>query len=253
MDIRDAQEGRVLTRSLWFAFAALLVVVVAACGAGDATLSELDEVNSEKHTSPKPQDTLPGDLVGADRRKVDEGPVEFEAGEDGFELSVSPLPDTATTGLVPQVDPGSRTRVILLHHGGAVSVLSIEDDGALEDIDMEWLVATAMKALASVSPEPTASIPEPRRHTGVPGAAMTAVLTFDSEVCRNDGTVEAFGVVWELADPVPFAWQGMIPKEGLLTIVDDWDAAFAMADDTELRVTIGAIEDYCFSWDDDEG
>ncbi len=79
------------------------------------------------------------------------------------------------------------------------------------------------------------------------------MLTFDPEECRNVGTVEAFGVVWELVDAVPLDWQGTSPKEGTLTIVDDENATFAAADGTELRVTIGAHEGVCFGWDDEGG
>lgn len=75
------------------------------------------------------------------------------------------------------------------------------------------------------------------------------VLIFDPAQCRNSGTVEASGVVWELDDVVPLAWRGTGRREGALVIVNDLDAIFVGDDGTELRLTTGGHTDECVLWD----
>lgn len=309
-----------LSRFHWFALATALVLAVAACGGGYATVSEPDESNGEGVASSSPQDKLRGDLSGAGWVKVDAWPVAPEAGaatscpefdaivlgvgnvwnealwtkgearlshrvadvgpdagplvetagtvstacpsvelggtevtvsplslslDDGFELSAFPIPNRGTAGLLPKLDAGSQAWVIVLQHDNTVSVLTIEDDGSLDGTEVESIAALAVETMVS------AATTEPQRPSADPGSATSAVLSFDSEECRNRGTVEAFGVVWDLVDAVPFAWQGMSPKQGTLTIVDDENATFAAADGTELRVSIGPFEHDCFGWDDE--
>jgi hypothetical protein len=74
------------------------------------------------------------------------------------------------------------------------------------------------------------------------------LLTFDTELCRNSGTVEAFGEVWELAGSVPLGWRTAGERDGILTLIDSQNATFIADDGTELRVTLGGPEDICFPW-----
>ncbi len=173
--------------------------------------------------------------------------------EHSFKLSALPIRDGGTASLVLNVDTGSEAWLIVQQHKNVVSVLTVEDDGSLDDAAVAGLAVTATENLVAAAPYPGSSTTERQQPNAAPGAATSALLTFDSEECRNVGTVEAFGVVWELVDPVPLDWQGTSPSEGTLTIVDDENATFARADGTELRVTIGANEQPCFGWDDEGG
>jgi hypothetical protein len=85
--------------------------------------------------------------------------------------------------------------------------------------------------------------------TAPPGSATSALLIFDTEQCRNGGTVEAFGEVWQLAASVPRGWRTSGERYGMLTVIDSENATFIADDGTELRVTLGAQEDICFTWD----
>jgi len=75
----------------------------------------------------------------------------------------------------------------------------------------------------------------------------SAVLVFDTETCRNSGTVRASGVVWELVDAVPIAWQESGEQNGRLKTVDG-GALFTADDGTQLKVTDGPHEEECVGW-----
>jgi hypothetical protein len=85
--------------------------------------------------------------------------------------------------------------------------------------------------------------------TASSGTPTAALLIFDTALCRNSGSVEAFGEVWELADSLPLGWRTAGERDGMLTVIDDQNAAFIADDGTELRVTLGGHEDICFPWD----
>jgi hypothetical protein len=83
-------------------------------------------------------------------------------------------------------------------------------------------------------------------------ADTSAVLVFDTEKCRNSGTVRALGVVWELVDAVPVAWQESGERKGRLRAIDG-GALFTADDGTKLKVTDGPHEEECVGWPDTGG
>jgi hypothetical protein len=85
--------------------------------------------------------------------------------------------------------------------------------------------------------------------TASSGTATSVLLIFDIQQCRNSGTAEAFGDVWQLADSVQLGWRTSGERDGMLTVINDQNAAFIADDGTELRVTLGGVEDICFTWD----
>jgi hypothetical protein len=78
--------------------------------------------------------------------------------------------------------------------------------------------------------------------------AVPARLILDNELCRNGGTVEAFGTVWSLVDPAPLHWRNAEGRDGVVSRVSDQDARFIADDGTELMVTIGPRPMVCFGW-----
>jgi hypothetical protein len=86
-----------------------------------------------------------------------------------------------------------------------------------------------------------------------PHETDAAVLVFDTETCRNSGTVQAQGLVWELVDAVPIAWRKAGERAGSLSVVEGQNAIFTADDGTELKVTTGPHEEECVGWQDAGG
>jgi len=193
-----------------------------------------------------PTIALRGGEIGVSRPELDVGVV--------YELTAFPIPDPASDGLIPEFDAGSRGWVITMRRANVISVLMIEANGDLSPSDVEDLASIARGALEAAEPEAIGPISRPERpEPQIPGTVPGVTLTFDDVVCRNGGTIPVGDVEWQLLDPVPLEWRGLGPQQGDLTIVDGENAAFTAADGTELRVTIGAYQQECFGWDDDEG
>jgi len=82
----------------------------------------------------------------------------------------------------------------------------------------------------------------------LPADAVPARLIFDGELCRNSGTVEAFDIVWALADPAPRSWRGVDGRDGHVTRLSEHDALFIADDGTRLTVTTDPTSMVCFAW-----
>lgn len=93
--------------------------------------------------------------------------------------------------------------------------------------------------------------PEPGRVSSpTVGSGAAALLTFDAVQCRDKGTVEAAGVVWQLVDPVPLAWREVPERAGTLRVTHEEEALFTADDGTELRLTTGSRPLGCRVWDE---
>jgi hypothetical protein len=171
-----------------------------------------------------------------------------------YQLSAFPIPDPGRQGQVPDFDIESQAWVITLRRANVISVLTIEANGGLNHSDVDILASIARNALDSAEPDSLGPVtrpeePEPQTPGSVPG---THTLTFDATDCRNNGSVSADGLEWQLVDPVPFEWIGLGPQPGELTIIDEYFATFVAGDGTELRVTIGGQEALCISSNPDD-
>jgi len=82
-----------------------------------------------------------------------------------------------------------------------------------------------------------------------PGTTAEASLSFDSELCRNNGRVSDGRTVWGLADSVPFSWRNQSPKLGELEVIDSLNATFTVGE-IELRLTTGGIDTACHGWEE---
>jgi hypothetical protein len=82
----------------------------------------------------------------------------------------------------------------------------------------------------------------------LPPDAVPARLILDDELCRNSGTVDAFDIVWNLADPAPRAWRDARPRDGHVTRLNADDALFIAHDGTQLKVTTGDRSLVCLGW-----
>jgi hypothetical protein len=113
------------------------------------------------------------------------------------------------------------------------------------------LATVLVLATAACGPNQTEGATTPS--TSASPRPASAVLIFDTETCRNSGTVRALGVVWELVEAVPIAWRRTGEREGSLTVVEGQNATFTADDGTELKVTSGPHEEECLGWSDDGG
>lgn len=114
-------------------------------------------------------------------------------------------------------------------------------------MDSRWIAAATALVLgvAACGAHETDAAPTPST-----SATTSAVLVFDTETCRNSGTVQALGVVWELVDAVPIAWQKTGEQAGSLRVVEGQNAIFTADDGTLLKVTNGPHEEECVGWHD---
>ncbi|GLI02276.1 hypothetical protein [Phytohabitans aurantiacus] len=105
-----------------------------------------------------------------------------------------------------------------------------------------WAAVALVLGAAACGPHETDTAP-----------TQSVVLVFDTKTCRNSGTVQALGVVWELVDAVPIAWRKTGEQAGSLSAVEGRNATFTAGDGTVLRVTNGPHEQECVGWDDPGG
>lgn len=92
--------------------------------------------------------------------------------------------------------------------------------------------------------------PEPGDGLGDVEVQATLVL-LQPEDCRNSGWVEIGGVLWNLAEPAPVAWQGLGEQNGQLSPIDDDNALFVADDGTRLSLVAGAVETECIAWEEE--
>lgn len=120
-------------------------------------------------------------------------------------------------------------------------------------MDSRWIAAAAALVLGVAACAPRETDTAPTDTVATPSPATSAVLVFDTETCRNSGTVQALGVAWELVDAVPIAWRKTGERAGSLRAVEGRDAVFIADDGTKLRVTNGPHEEECVAWHDAGG
>ncbi|MDX1744847.1 MAG: hypothetical protein R3324_02820 [Halobacteriales archaeon] len=137
----------------------------------------------------------------------------------------------------------------------AIPVMAVACGQAERDVDVESREQSTQlygDDEGDTPPDPspadvgTAGIPE----VPEPGTTFRDVaLVFDSDECRNNGSVEAGTVTWVLAEAVPLEWRHESPKNGSLTVVDEVDARFEADDGTQVRVTVGEQRAVCTTWE----
>lgn len=76
---------------------------------------------------------------------------------------------------------------------------------------------------------------------------VDATIQYDSDGCRNEGVVEAFGQRYELIDPLPLSWRDTISKSGVFVRVDDTNGVFESGGHS-VSVTLEGHEDLCIPW-----
>jgi len=123
-------------------------------------------------------------------------------------LDAYPLPDPETDIALPEFEPDTPTWVVIATRHNVVSQLIYAPGDGTETTGIVGLVDAQIAALVGAAPEATGSFGPPEPTPSVaPGVAENVQLVLGDE-CRNDGTVEAGGVSWRLAEAAPFEWAG---------------------------------------------
>lgn len=127
-------------------------------------------------------------------------------------LDAYPIHHPETDTALPEFEPDTPTwMVIATRHNVVSQLIYAPGDGDGDGADTTGIVALVdaqVIALASAAPDATGSFNPPETTPSVASGVAENVQLVMGDECRNDGTVEAGGVLWLLTEGAPFEWEG---------------------------------------------
>lgn len=212
------------------------------------------DVNWEALTYLESARELPGTCsrVEVDGVVVDVSKLDSELAEAvGYSLSAHPMPE-GPEGEQISFDVSRGAVVALIARENVISSLVLStDEGSAHD-EVTRLVEVMQSYLSAAPVEAVGPFPKPAPPPQATGTTDPVTLRLGGSDCRNDGTLEAAGVTWELADPVPLSWRGQVTVTGSITMAGT-TAMFRAEDGTTLSLSSDGVSAECIGWEDDDG